>query len=102
MKHIQILTLQSYQQVPHVVQQVMSGESTPILSGAIPSFEIFMTRWERIIQDHPRLTWLIQPGLNWAYSYYARMDRTRAYFVAIRQQFHLLIHKTELMFVYSA
>lgn len=97
-----ILTLQSYQQVPHVVQQVMSGESTPLLCGAIPAFEMFMTRWENIIAEHPRLGRLVRPGLDWAYKYYGRMDRTRAYFVAMRQQIHLLIHKTKLMFVYSA
>jgi hypothetical protein len=70
MKRILILTLRSYQQVPHVVQQVMSGESTPILSGAIPAFEMFMTRWEKIIQQHPRLEWLVRPGLDWTYKYY--------------------------------
>lgn len=102
MKCIRILTLQSYQQVPHVVQQVMSGESTPILSGAIPTFEKFMTRWERIISEHPLLERLVRPGLDWAYKYYGRMDRTRAYIVAMRQEIHLLISKTKLMFVYSA
>jgi hypothetical protein len=89
MKRILILTLQSYQQVPHVVQQVMSGESTPILCGAVPAFEMFMTRWESLIQDHPRLKPLIQPGLDCAYKYYGRMDRTQAYIIAMRQQIHL-------------
>jgi hypothetical protein len=64
MKRIQILTLQSYQQVPHVVQQVMFGESTPILSGAIPAFEQFMTRWERIVLECPHLKRFVQPGLD--------------------------------------
>ncbi len=85
MKHILILTLQSYQQVLHVVQQVMSSESNPILGGAIPAFETFMTRWETIKRDHPNLERLIQPGLDWTYKYYNRMDRTRAYCIAMRQ-----------------
>jgi hypothetical protein len=80
----------------------MSGESTPILCGTIPSFETFMTRWENIAQGHPRLERLVQPGLDSAYKYYGRMDRTRAYFIAMRQQIHPLVHKTKLMFVYSA
>lgn len=63
----------------------MSGESTPILCGAIPAFEMFMTTWEKIIRDHPHLTRLIQPGLEWAYMYYGRMDGTRAYIVNMRQ-----------------
>ncbi len=70
MKYILILTLQSYQQVPHVVQQVMSGESTLILSGTVLTFEMFITRWEKIIREHPHLGQLVRPELNWAYKYY--------------------------------
>ena len=61
----------------------MSGETTPILCGAIPAFEMFMTTWEKIIEEHPRLEWLVWPGLDWAYKYYGRMDRTRAYIVTM-------------------
>jgi hypothetical protein len=61
----------------------MSNESTPILSGAIPTFEAFMTRWEKVLQDHPRLEKYIKPGLEWAYQYYGRMDRTRAYIITM-------------------
>ena len=85
------LTLQFYHQVPHRVQQIMSAESTPILSGAIPAFETFMTSWEKLAKDFPRLEPLIAPGLDWASMYYARMDRTRAYIIAMcKQQFHNL------------
>jgi hypothetical protein len=63
----------------------MSGESAPILCGAIPSFELFMSRWEKIKGDHPRLEPLVQPGLDWTYKYYERMDRTRAYIITMRQ-----------------
>jgi hypothetical protein len=63
----------------------MSGESNPILSGAIPAFEMFMSTWEKIIRDHPRLKPIVQPGLDWTYRYYGRMDRTRAYIIAMRQ-----------------
>lgn len=79
------LTLQSYQQVPHAVQQVMSAERTPILSGAIPAFELFMSRWEKLMEEHPHLEQLIKPGLEWASMYYGRMDRTRAYIIAMRK-----------------
>jgi len=41
----------------------MSNEQTPILSGAIPSFEMFMSRWEKLITEQPRLEHVIQPGL---------------------------------------
>jgi len=54
----------------------MSGESTPSLSGAIPSFEVFMTKWESLGNnpEKPHMMDLVRPGLKWAYKYYARMD----------------------------
>jgi hypothetical protein len=72
-------------QVPHRVQQIMSGEKTPILSGAIPAFELFMSKWEQLSTDHPHLKPLIAPGLEWATLYYGKMDRTRAYIIAMRK-----------------
>ena len=61
----------------------MSNERTPILSGAIPSFEMFMSRWEKLMTEHPHLKHLFKPGLDLAYEYYTRMDHTRAYIVAM-------------------
>lgn len=61
----------------------MSGESRPILSGSIPAFETFMTQWEKLGKENPHLKPFIQPGLEWAYKYYNRMDRTTAYIVAM-------------------
>jgi hypothetical protein len=77
------ILIQLHQQIPHVVLQVMSSERTPILSGAIPAFEMFMTTWEKIIREHPRLKKYVEPGLEWAYRYYRRMDRPRAYVIAM-------------------
>ncbi|KAF8266727.1 hypothetical protein EI94DRAFT_1584030, partial [Lactarius quietus] len=54
---------------PHKVQQFMSSESTPVLSGAIPSFEMFMTSWENLAERNSHLQPLIQPGLDVAYKY---------------------------------
>ena len=61
----------------------MSAESHPILSGAIPTFEQFMTTWEQLRDEHPHLSPMITRGLEWAYKYYGRMDHTRAYVVAM-------------------
>lgn len=63
----------------------MSAEKTPILSGAIPAFETFMSSWEKLAREHRRLKPLIKPGLDWAYMYYGRMDRTKAYIIAMRK-----------------
>jgi hypothetical protein len=77
-----------------MVQQSMSAESTPILSGAIPAFETFMTKWEQLAKQHAKLEPIIEPGLNWAYKYYNRMDDTKAYVIAMcMQQIYLLTGK---------
>jgi hypothetical protein len=70
-------------QVPHMVQQAMSGELMPVLSGAVPSFEIFMTRWEKLRATYPQLKPWVDIGLKWAEKYYTRMDDTDAYVVAM-------------------
>jgi hypothetical protein len=61
----------------------MSRESHPVLSGAIPTFEQFMTVWEKLSEEQPNLAPLIQRGLDCAYMYYARMDHTHAYTIAM-------------------
>jgi len=61
----------------------MSGESTPILCGAIPSFEMFMMSWEGLLERHPNLSKYIEPGLEWASKYYGHMDHTRAYIITM-------------------
>jgi hypothetical protein len=52
----------------------MSEESTPVLSGAIPSFKMFMSAWEQLSTKNIELVRLVQPGLDLAYKYYGRMD----------------------------
>jgi len=76
-----------YQQILHCVQQIMSGKSTPILCGTIPSFEMFMTSWEDLLKHHPNLAKYIEPGLEWAYKYYGCMDCTQAYIITMYKFF---------------
>ena len=61
----------------------MSAESMPVLSGAIPSFEIFMTRWEKLRTQFPVLKPWVDIGLKWAAKYYVCMDDTDVYVVAM-------------------
>jgi hypothetical protein len=61
----------------------MSGEATPILSGTIPAFEVFMTEWEKIRATNSRLKHWIDEGMRWAVKYYIRMDQTKAYVIAM-------------------
>lgn len=54
-----------------------------MLSGAIPAFEIFMTKWEKLAEGRSNLSPMVKEGLVSAYKYYDRMDQTRAYVVAM-------------------
>jgi hypothetical protein len=63
----------------------MSAEKTPILSGAIPCFEMFMTAWEDLGIDYPHVLKWTSVGIKWAVKYYTKMDDTRAYVVAMRE-----------------
>lgn len=64
-------------------QQSMSSEWTPVLSRAIINFEMLMSEWERIAEQHECLKPWIKIGLHWATKYYIRMDDTEAYVVAM-------------------
>ena len=61
----------------------MCAERTPILSNAIPAFEMFMSAWEQLGTRVPRLEQYTGIGLDWALKYYKKMDSTRAYVVAM-------------------
>lgn len=68
---------------------VMAGEKNPILAGAVPAFELFMTRWELLADKNPRLKPWIDEGLVWANEYYCKMDDTKAYVIAMREYDYL-------------
>ncbi|KAG6805119.1 hypothetical protein H0H92_000443, partial [Tricholoma furcatifolium] len=70
-------------QFPHDVQHVMAKEKVPVLAGTIPSFEIMMSRWERLASRHADLKPIIDVGLDYATKYYKKMDDTEAYVVAM-------------------
>jgi hypothetical protein len=61
----------------------MSKECTPVLSGAIPSFEMFMVVWEQLGENHPHLAGWTDIGIEWATVYYRRMDESPAYVIAM-------------------
>ena len=63
----------------------MSFESTPVLSHAISSFEMFMTGWEDLGKTYDILRPWTEIGLKWAKKYYIRMDDTDAYVIAMRR-----------------
>lgn len=61
----------------------MAKESTPVLSGAIPHLEQFMTSWESLAQKNEVLRPFIEEGLIKAREYYCKMDFTQAYVISL-------------------
>ena len=68
----------------------MSAHATPVLSGAIPTFELFITQWEQLGEQFGNLKPWTDIGLKWANKYYNRMDDTRAYIIAMCKFFFSL------------
>ncbi len=66
-----------------MVLQTMSSESTPVLCGTVASFELLMTKWERLGEEHQELQYWTRIGLAWAQKYYKRMDNTNAYVITM-------------------
>ena len=61
----------------------MSSEATPVLSRAIIYFEMLMTEWEKMGEQHKELKPWTDIGLHWAMKYYIQMDDTDAYVVTM-------------------
>jgi hypothetical protein len=61
----------------------MSAEKVPTLSGAMPSFEMFMTAWENFSEKDARLSKWTSVGVGKAVEYYNKMDETHAYVIAM-------------------
>jgi hypothetical protein len=64
-------------------QQSMSFKSTLVLLHAISSFEMFMTEWERLGDQHPTLQLWTEISLEWAKKYYTQMDDTDTYVITM-------------------
>ena len=67
----------------HGVLQIMLSESTPILCGAITSFELLMMKWGQLGDKHPQLKYWTNIGLFWVQKYYKWMDDTDAYIITL-------------------
>jgi hypothetical protein len=70
-------------QYPHEVQTIISNDKTPVLAGVIPAFEIFLSKWNRLIVAKPRLKPWIDVGLSWFTKYYWHLDFSDAYIIAM-------------------
>ncbi|KIK19412.1 hypothetical protein PISMIDRAFT_43550, partial [Pisolithus microcarpus 441] len=70
-------------EIPHEVQQCMSSESRPILSKAVPAFEMAILRWRALAKHAPHCGAIINARHDRAKQYYQRMGRTTAYCIAM-------------------
>jgi hypothetical protein len=61
----------------------MSGETMPMLSGAIPAFERLLNEWELLAERHARLKPWIMKALDHVRRYYSKLDRQDAYVIAM-------------------
>ncbi|KAF8264009.1 hypothetical protein EI94DRAFT_1594796 [Lactarius quietus] len=68
---------------PHNIFHLLSTETVPALLRTLPTFEVFMSSWEKVSSKEPHFASLIKPGLEHAHKYYSRMDRTQSYIIAL-------------------
>ncbi|KAG1878841.1 hypothetical protein F4604DRAFT_1923512 [Suillus subluteus] len=70
-------------EAPHACQQLMSSESTPMLSGAVSALEHLIEQWEKTAWIATHCAPMIEIGLTWAEKYSHRMSKTNTYGVAM-------------------
>ena len=72
----------------------MAREYTPVLCGAIKTFEYFITAWEKMreayAEDHP-IHEYVEVGIRWATKYYNRLDDTDAYVITMCTCFYFAL-----------
>ena len=61
----------------------MLSKATPVLSHTIIYFEMLMTEWEKIGEQHEELKPWTDISLHWATKYYIQMDDIDAYVVTM-------------------
>jgi len=69
--------------LPHQVQQVMSSETTPTLSMAIPAMESLVMKWDELALRKPHLRTMISAGQDKINQYLGRMRDSKVYTIAM-------------------
>ncbi|KZT27718.1 hypothetical protein NEOLEDRAFT_1025474, partial [Neolentinus lepideus HHB14362 ss-1] len=65
--------------VPHAFQQWLSGEKTPMLCEAIPSFDAMIHVWREQQCKYPGLATIIAVGLDKLQSYHEHTELVPTY-----------------------
>lgn len=67
----------------------MSSQRTPVLADVIPAIERLMTAWDVVSLSQPHLAKFVDAGLKKLREGYDKMDRTRAYVIALGESLQL-------------
>ena len=73
--------------MPNQVQHKLVGDKLPVLAYAIPTFELFMSNWEKLATRQACLKPFIDKGLHFAYIHYQKMDQIMAYIICMSEYF---------------
>ncbi|KAF9509282.1 hypothetical protein BS47DRAFT_1413530 [Hydnum rufescens UP504] len=68
---------------PHMVQHLMSGKKTLILSGAVPAFQSLQDHWEEHAHKYPEVQRYIVGGMDQLNKYHNKAGKTCAYVMAM-------------------
>ena len=74
-------------QCPHLLQQRLSSEGTPVLATTIPALELLMSQWEHLASTLPDYEPWIEQGLECARKYYRHMDDTSAHIIGLCKRY---------------
>jgi hypothetical protein len=93
--NLQALISYIWLQFPHSVQQLMSGETTPVLSGVLPAFQRLQNCWESHATKHRDVSPYIYEGMTWLNKYHEKAGRSPTYVIAMGMLLILLAsHKS--------
>jgi hypothetical protein len=70
-------------QFPHSVQQLMSGEATPVLIGVLPAFQRLQNCWESHAAMHHNICCYMYEGMVWLKKYHEKAGRSPTYVIAM-------------------
>jgi hypothetical protein len=65
--------------VAHLVQELLSGERTPTLSIALPTYELLISKWKHLQQTIPELDPFIGQGIRKIEDYMVETRKSRIY-----------------------
>ncbi|KAJ2928061.1 hypothetical protein H1R20_g9035, partial [Candolleomyces eurysporus] len=72
--------------VAHLVQELLSGERTPTLSIALPTYELLISKWKDLKRTIPELAPFIGQGIRKIEEYMAETRKSRIYAHAMDEQ----------------